>query len=39
VPPLDPTAWNRAGLTQGQMLLVLEGTEAEVDGLCDALAV
>lgn len=39
VPPLDPTAWNRAGLTEGQMLLVLEGTEAEVDGLCEALAV
>jgi len=39
VPPLDPTAWNRAGLTEGQMLLILESTEAEVDGLCDALAV
>jgi len=39
VPPLDPTAWNRTGLTQGQMLLILEGTETEVDGLCEALAV
>jgi putative nucleotidyltransferase with HDIG domain len=39
VPPLDPTAWNRAGLTEGQMLLILESTEAEVDGLCEALAV
>jgi len=39
VPPLDPAAWNRTGLTEGQMLLILEGTETEVDGLCEALAV
>jgi putative nucleotidyltransferase with HDIG domain len=39
VPPLDATAWTRAGLTEGQMLLILEGTEAEVDGLCAALSV
>jgi len=39
VPPLDPTAWNRAGLTEGQVLMILEGTETEVDGLCEALAV
>jgi len=39
VPQLDPMAWNRIGLTQGQMLLILAGTESEVDGLCEALAV
>jgi putative nucleotidyltransferase with HDIG domain len=39
VPALDPTAWNRAGLSEGQTLLILKDTEAEVDGLCEALAV
>jgi putative nucleotidyltransferase with HDIG domain len=39
VPPIDAAAWNRAGLTEGQVLLILEDTEAEVDGLCEALAV
>ena len=39
VPPLDAEAWNRIGLTEGQALLLLESTESEVDGLCEALAV
>ena len=39
VPQLEPTAWNRAGLSEGQALLILQDTEAEVDGLCEALAV
>jgi len=39
VPPMDAAAWNRVGLTEGQALLLLERTESEVDGLCDALAV
>jgi putative nucleotidyltransferase with HDIG domain len=39
VPPLDSAAWNRVGLTQAQCLAVFENTEAELDGLCEALAV
>jgi putative nucleotidyltransferase with HDIG domain len=39
VPPLDAPAWNRVGLTEGQVLLAFERTETEVDGLCEALAV
>ena len=39
VPPLDATAWNRTGLSEGQALLLLQDTESEVDGLCEALAV
>jgi putative nucleotidyltransferase with HDIG domain len=39
VPPLDPAAWNRVGLTQGQCFAIFENTETELDGLCDALTV
>ena len=39
VPALDSAAWNRVGLTQGQCFTIFENTEAELDGLCEALTV
>jgi putative nucleotidyltransferase with HDIG domain len=39
VPPLNVAAWNRLGLTQGQCFTIFENTEAELEGLCEALAV
>jgi HD-like signal output (HDOD) protein len=39
VPPLDSAAWNRVGLTEGQCFTIFENTEAELDGLCEALTV
>ena len=39
VPALDPGAWNRLGLAQPDCLAVFEGTESELDGLCQALGV
>lgn len=39
VPALDVAAWNRLGLTQAQCFTVFENTEAELEGLCEALAV
>ena len=37
VPTLDPGAWNRVGLSPPACLSVFAETEAEVDGLCEAL--
>ena len=37
VPTLDPGAWNRVGLGPSDCLAVFEDTEAELDGLCEAL--
>jgi putative nucleotidyltransferase with HDIG domain len=39
VPVLDSSAWNRVGLSQVQWFTVFENTEAELDGLCEALTV
>jgi putative nucleotidyltransferase with HDIG domain len=39
VPGLDAPAWNRVGLSQAQWFTVFETTEAELDGLCEALTV
>ncbi len=39
VPALDAAAWNRVGLSQAQWFTVFENTEAELDGLCEALMV
>jgi putative nucleotidyltransferase with HDIG domain len=39
VPELDAAAWNRMGLSQAQWFTVFENTEAELDGLCEALMV
>ncbi len=39
VPPLDAAAWNRIGLSQDQWFAIFGNTEAELDGLCEALTV
>lgn len=39
VPPLSLHAWGRLSLTQPQCLRIFERTEAELDELCEALAI
>lgn len=39
VPPLDAASWNRMALTQAACFKVFEETEAELEGLCEALSV